>query len=39
MIRRITNLFKDTNIIIAFKTPNTIQQQLSKQNTSKTNPK
>jgi len=38
MIRRITNLFKDTNIIIAFKTTNTIQQQLSKENTNRTNP-
>jgi len=31
MIRRITNLFKDTNIIIAFRKTNTIQQQLSKE--------
>jgi len=38
MIRRITNLFKDTNIIIAFKTTNTIQQQLSKENINRTNP-
>ena len=28
-IRRITNLFKDTNIKIAFRTTNSIQQQLS----------
>jgi len=38
MIRRITNLYKDTNIIIAFKTTNTIQQQLSIENTNRTNP-
>jgi len=37
MIRRITNLFKGTNINIAFRT-NTIQQQLSRENSNRTNP-
>jgi hypothetical protein len=38
LIRRITNLFKDTNINIAFRTTNTIQQQLSRETNNSTNP-
>jgi len=38
MIRRITNLFKDTNIHIAFRATNTILQQLSRENAHNTNP-
>jgi len=38
VIRRITNLFKDTNIKIAFRTTNTIQQQLSTRKSNQTNP-
>ena len=29
LIRRVTNLFKQTNLKVAFRTTNTIQQQLS----------
>jgi len=38
MIRRITNLFKDTNINIAFRATNTILQQLSRGHVHNTNP-
>jgi len=38
LIRQITNLFKDTNINIAFRTTNTIQQQLSREINNSTNP-
>ena len=37
-IRKITNLFKDTNLKIAFKATNTIQQQLSNKATNTTKP-
>jgi hypothetical protein len=38
LIRRITNLFKDTNINIVFKTTSSIQQQLTRKTNNSTNP-
>jgi len=37
-VRKITNIFKSTNIKIAFRTMNTIQQQLARQPHKEQNP-